>query len=151
MKELQVQQNIFSHFNRAVIEHLRAESGKLEHFVVSDFIKLLSTLNLAGICGVNALNIGEDLASVRMKGSCDCNGGGIRTAAAERCEVVISVKPLEACHNNDVVLCKLCLKAICFYIFNAGGTVNRIGVEARLPAEKRDNGIAKLFDSHCKQ
>ena len=77
--------------------------------------------------------------------------GGSSVADAARVMNVARIVTDTYKAGNDVVLCKLCLKAICFYIFNAGGTVNRIGVEARLPAEKRDNGIAKLFDSHCKQ
>ena len=71
----------FSHFNRAVIQHLRAQRRKLQHLVIR-----------------------IDLAQIGVHGSRNGHRARIAAAAAQRRHVVILVDALKARYNNDVAL-----------------------------------------------
>ena len=94
----------FSHFNRAVIQHLRAQRRKLQHLVVRDDVEFPRRRNFARVCRVNAVHIRIDLAQVGVHGSRNGHRARIAAAAAQRRHVVILVDALKARYNNDIAL-----------------------------------------------
>ena len=67
---------------------------------------------VARVCGVDALDVGEDLAAVRVQRSGQRHGGGIAAAAAQRRDVVGTVQALEACHDDHTVARQLTLDTL---------------------------------------
>ena len=51
-------------FHRARLHHFRAEAGEFEHFVVGNFLELLRAGHNARVGGVNAVDVGINLAQV---------------------------------------------------------------------------------------
>ena len=81
--------------------------GKLKHFVVSNFVKLFSCGNLTGVCCVNAVNVGIDLAEICVHRSGNGNCACIGAAAAEGSHIVVAVNALEARNDNDILFIQL--------------------------------------------
>ena len=71
----------------AGLQHLGAEARHLEHLVVGHARELPRVRHDVGIGGVDAVDVGEDLAHVRLEGGGERDAGEVRAAAAERGDV----------------------------------------------------------------
>ena len=141
-ENLQLHIILFRHFHRAVVEHLRAKRRQLQHFAVGDLLQLARAGHLARVGGVNALDVGVDLAQIGVHAGGDRHRARVGAAAAEGGDILIAVQPLEPGDDNDAVLAKLCADALRRHPLDAGGAVGGIGDKSRLPAEQRDGGAA---------
>ena len=70
--------------HRAGLQHLGPERGHLQHLLVGDAVELAGLGDDARVGGVDAVDIGEDVAAVRAQGGGQRHGRGVRAAAAER-------------------------------------------------------------------
>ena len=95
------------------MQHARTEAGELEHLIIRDNVKLACVLYNPGVCGVNAVNVREDLALVCLKGCSESNRCCIGSAATECSNVVCLVNALEACYDNDLPCFKLSSDPVC--------------------------------------
>ena len=136
---------------RAVIEDLRAERRQLQHFVIRNFGQLLCLRHNARIAGINAVDVREDLAQIRLQGNRHRNRRRIRAAASERRHIAVFVHALEARDKDDALFVQLLLHALARDLLDAGERVGRRRVHADLPAAKRHNRIAQLFNCHRHQ
>ena len=71
----------------AVVEHLCAQAGKLQHLVEGDLIQLARARHQARVRGVNAVHVRVDLAQVRVQRGRNGHGAGV---GAPRPRVVMS-------------------------------------------------------------
>src|SRR5664280_1787856 len=85
-------------------EHLRSRRGHLEHLVVGDAVDLAGLGHEARIGGVDAVDVGVDLAHVGAERVCQRHGRGVRAAAAERGDVAVRAHALEAGDEHDLAL-----------------------------------------------
>ena len=61
----------------AGLHHLRPLVGELQHLLISDHLQLAGVCDHAGVGGIDAGHIGEDLAAIGAERRCECHGGGI--------------------------------------------------------------------------
>lgn len=141
----------FRHFNRTVVEHLRAERRKLQHLVVGDDVELSGRRNLPRVGRVDAVHIGVNLAQVGVHRSRDRHRARVAAAAAQRRHIVVLVDALKARDDDDVAPGDFRTDALRVDALDARAAVRRGGGKARLPAEQGDNRVAKLLDRHREQ
>ena len=66
-----------SKFDRAHLHHLGSERSELQHLLVRNPLQALSARHDARVTGVNAIDIGIDVAALGGDGGRDRNRGGI--------------------------------------------------------------------------
>ena len=141
----------FCQFHAAVVEHLRALAGQLQHLVVGDLIQLFCPRRNPGVGGVHAVHIGKNLAQIRAEsgGQRDC--AGVRAAPTQGSDVADPVHALEARHNDDLVLIQLPADALGVNPRNACVAVGAGGVEAHLPCGQAHHRQAHALQGHGAQ
>ena len=72
------------HFDRAHLKHLGPERGHFQHFLEGDLVKPPRLGNDARVGGVDPVDVGIDVAALRMDRRRDRHRAGVRTAAPER-------------------------------------------------------------------
>ena len=70
--------------DRADLQHLGAERGHFEHFLEGDAVEPPRLRHDARVGGVDAVDVGVDVAAVGPDRAGDRHGAGVRAAAAER-------------------------------------------------------------------
>src|SRR5215204_1724673 len=89
----------------AQMQHLGPACRHLEHLLVTDVRDASSAGHDPRVGGVNAIDVGIDLAMVGAEGRRQRNRRRVRSAAAKRGHVLRVLRnPLEACDDDDVSL-----------------------------------------------
>ena len=148
---LQIDRIFLCKLHAAVVEHLCAQAGKLQHLVEGDLIQLARARHQARVRGVNAVHVRVDLAQVRVQRGRNGHGAGVGAAASQGGDVVVAVQALEARDHHDAVFGKLALDALGVQVFDARARVGAVRVEARLPARQADGRAACLAQRHGQQ
>ena len=92
-------------FDRAHLHDLGAERGKLEHFFVGDLVEPVRGRHHARVGGVDAIDVGIDVATLGADRGRDRDGGGIGAAAPERGDAAgLLVHALEAGDDGDLLV-----------------------------------------------
>lgn len=86
-EHLQLDAVALGHLHAAVVEHLGAQGGQLQHFIVRDLVQLGRALHAAGIGSEDAVHVGIDLAQIRVEHG---RQGHRRSIRPPRPRVVIS-------------------------------------------------------------
>ena len=81
--------------------HLCAVTGEFEHLLVADFGELAGPGGHARVCGVDAVDVGVDLAAHGAEGCGEGDGGGVGASASERGDVHLAGDALEAGDDDD--------------------------------------------------
>ena len=94
--------HIFFHRNldRARLQHLGADGGQLQHFLIGYFLHFARLGHDAGICGVDAIDIGIDIAALGGKSPGQSDSSSIRPAASQSGDVVCISNALKARDNS---------------------------------------------------
>ncbi len=71
-------------FDRAGLQHLGAKRGQFQHFLEGDPVQLARLGGDAGVGGVDAIDVGVDVAAFRTEGGGEGDGGGVGPAPAKR-------------------------------------------------------------------
>ena len=133
------------------MQYLSAERRQLEHFIIGDGVELARILDDARVGGVNAVNIGVDLAQVSAERCGDGDSGRVRAAAVEGGHVAHLVDALEAGNDDDAAVVQLCLETVAGDALDARVRVVAVGLHADLPAGQGNDREAELLDSHGEQ
>ena len=83
-------------FQRARMQYFGAQAGEFHHFFKSDGIEQASVFDDARVGGIDAGDIGVDLAFIGIERGGDRNGGGIGAATAEGGDSATGGDALEA-------------------------------------------------------
>ena len=89
----------------AGLQHLGADRGQLQHLLVADPRELARLRHDARIGGVDAIDVGVDVAAVGLQRRRQRHGRGVRAAAAQRGDAVVGADALEAGHHGDLARC----------------------------------------------
>ncbi len=94
----------FGEFHRARLHDFGAEAGEFEHFVVGNLVELLRIGDQARVGGINAINVGINLAQVGFQRGGEGNGREIGAAAAERGDLTFESLALEPGDDDHIAL-----------------------------------------------
>ena len=147
-KHFQIYSELLGQLHAAVVEHLGPLRRQLQHLVIGNFLQLPGRGNQAGVRGVHAVHVGVDLAEVRPERRRQGHGAGVGPAPAQGGHVPHPVDPLEAGHQNDLVLVQLPLDALGVDALDAGVGVDGGGLDARLPGRQGHAGQAHGLQGH---
>ena len=135
--------------DRASHEHARACGGELEHFVKRDFVELASMGHQPWIGSVDALDVGVDLANIRLMGGCQRHCGGVRTSPAERGDLLtVGIDALKTGHDHNVPAVDALLDAGAPYLSDLGLSVGGISENPGLGAGQRDGRDVLIMERH---
>ena len=86
-------------------EDLGADGGHLEHLLEGDVVELLRVRHDPGVGGVDAVDVGVDLADIGLERRGERDGGGVRPTASQGGDVLgLPVHTLEAGDEADLAL-----------------------------------------------
>ena len=85
----------------ARLQHLGPERGHLQHLLVGDALELARLGDDARVGRVDAVDVGEDVAALRLQRRRQRHGRGVRAAAAERRDPPVRAHALEAGDHGD--------------------------------------------------
>ena len=142
---------LFCQFHAAVVEHLGSLAGQLQHLVVSNLLQLHRAGNHPGVRGIHAVHISINLAQVRPEGGGQGHGAGVGPAPAQGSHVAEAINPLEAGHQDDLVLIQLLLNALRVNALNPGVGVGAGGMHAHLPGRQTHHRQAHALQGHGAQ
>lgn len=130
----------FGEFNGSALHNFGARAGEFKHFVIRDFLDFFGLRKDAGVGGVNAVDVGVDLAKVGADGGGDGDGGKVGSAAAECGEASVLGLPLEAGDDDDVAGVEELVDLFGGDVLDSGFGVDAVGLNASLGAGKGDGG-----------
>ena len=93
--------------DRPRVHDARAELRQLEHLLVANLGHLARIRHHARVGRVDALDIGIDLAALGVQRARQCHRGRVRSAAAERGDVLVFGDALEAGDDHHLAVAQL--------------------------------------------
>ena len=133
------------------MKHSRTQSCQIQHFIVSDLLKLAGIRNLTRVSGINTVHIGIDLTGICMKRCRKSYGCGIRTATSKCGIVIIFINALEACDHNDPAVIQLSADTCRIDLFQACATVCTCCVHSHLKGVQGNSRYSQTVHSHGHQ
>ena len=127
-------------FNRSALHDFGARAGKLKHFVIGYLLEFFGSMEDAGVGGVDAVDVGVDLAEVGADGGGDGNGGKVGAAAPKRGEAPVLGLPLESGDDDHLAGVQELVNLFGGDILDSGFGVNTVGLDAGLGAGEGDGG-----------
>jgi len=121
-------------FDRAHLENLGAERGHFEHFLEADLGEPPRLGFDARVGGVDAVDVGIDVAAVGLHGGGDRHGAGIRTAAPERGDAVVRAGALESRDHGHLSLAEALDQEGAVNLGDARRAMGVVGPDRDLPA-----------------
>ena len=132
----------------AHLQHAGAGAGKLQHVLIGDLVELLGARADARIGGVDAVDVGVDLAHVGSDAPGHRDRRGVGAAAAERGDVAGGVDALEAGDHGDVAAREGVHDALVVDLHDLGLGVGAVGLDARLASGEAHRLVAARLDGH---
>ena len=135
----------------ARLHDLGAAGGELEHLLVGDLRQLARVEHDAGVGGVDAVDVGVDLAEVGLDGGGDRDGGEVRAAAAEGGDFALVRAALEAGDHDDLAFVEAGEQVAAGDAGDAGAGVDVVREDAGLGARAGDGRDADGVEGHDRQ
>ena len=142
---------LLAELNRAAVHHARAQAGQLEHLVVADLLDAARRGQKPRVGGINAVDVGIDLASTGLEHRGQGDGRGVAAAAAKCGDVEVVVDPLKAGGDDNVALVEQAAHAIGGDRVDAGLGMCAIRADADLRTGQADRLRAQRLDCHRHQ
>src|SRR5215472_5505986 len=142
---------VHRHLDRARLQHLGALRSELEHLLVGNSIELLRLRNDPGIAGIDAVNVGEDVATVRLERGRQRHRRGVRAAAAQRGDAIVGAEPLKTRHHSHLPFAHAADELGAGDLGDARLAVHGIGAEGDLPAEPGAGVDAEILQCQRQQ
>ena len=122
--------------DRAHLQHLGAERGELQHFLERDLVHAPGARHHARVGGVDAVDVGVDVAAVGLDRGGDRHRRGVGAAAAERGDAAgVLVHALEAGDHRDLLALLEALDQLgAVDVLDARRAVRVAGQDRQLPA-----------------
>ena len=125
---------LLAELDRPAVHHAGPQAGQLQNLVVADAVQLASLGHEPRIGREHAVDVGVNLAGVRIQHRRQRHGRRIAAAAAERRDVEILVDALEAGRDDDLAVVEQLLHPLGRDRLNAGLGVRAVGADADLRA-----------------
>ena len=136
--------------DRANLQHLRADAGELEHFLERDLPELARARHDARVGRVDPLDVGVDVAAVGLDAGSNCDGRGVRAAAAQGGHAAVGRDALEAGDHCDGSGRQRLVEKRAFDGLDPGIAVDARGAD-QLPAHEAARLEAHVLEGHGEQ
>ncbi|MNE64691.1 hypothetical protein D3C80_1601150 [compost metagenome] len=120
-------------FHGTNLQDLRAERCHFKHFLKRDLLHTTRLRLNARVCSINAIDVGIDIAAIRLDGGGDCNSRRIGAATAQRCNTIIRANTLETGDDSNLPLAHATDDIRTIDIQNTGSAVSVICADRNLP------------------
>jgi len=138
-------------FDRADLQHLGAEARHFEHFLEGDGLQAARLRHDARVGGVDAVDVGVNLALVRFQCGRQRHAGGVGTAAPQGGDVALFVDALEAGDHQHVAGIQIGTHLLFVDRQNARLGEGVVGEDAHLRAGVALRLQAQVFQCHRQQ
>ena len=133
--------------DRTGLQHLGPDPGQLEHFGEGDLVKLARFGDDARIGGVDAVDVGVDVAAVGLQPRRDGDRRRVGAAAPERGDAAVLADPLETGDDRDRARFQCFVEGGRFDRLDPGIAVDPGGAE-QLPAHETARVEADRLEGH---
>ena len=124
--------------DRAHLQHLGAERGQLEHFLERHLVEPARLGHHARVGGVDAVDVGVDVAAVGVERRGERHRRGVRAAAPERRHPAARrMNALEAGDDRDLAARETLDDRLAIDVLDARRAVRVVGLDRDLPALPR--------------
>ena len=131
------------------MEHLGTARGELEHLVVGDAVDLVRGADDARVGGEDAVDIGVDLADVRLERCGEGHGRRVGATTTERGDLLGPLAhALEAGDDDDVLLAEGLGDAARGDVDDLGLAVGGVGDDTRLAPREGAHAVPQVGDGH---
>ena len=131
--------------------HLRAVTGEFQHLLATDLRQFAGVGNDARVRRVDAVDVGVDLAALRLEGGGERDGGRVRAAAPKRRDVAVLRDALKARDDDDAPRVEHAADGGGVERDDGRAPVRRVGANARLRAAHADRLLAEVAERHRHQ
>ena len=121
-------------FDTAGLQHFRTDRGQLQHFLIGDLPQFAGFRHDPRVRRIDAIDIGIDVAAIRLQRRRQRHGRGIRPAAAECRDPIVRGQTLKARDDGDLPLVHALDQLGPVDPIDAGLAVRGVGVNGDLPA-----------------
>ena len=132
-------------FDRTAVHNARAHAGEFKHFVVTNAFDATRFGNDARVGGIDAVDVGVNVAAIGLKRGGKRDGGRIASAAAERRDVEVVVDSLEPGGNDDFPFVERAFHAVGGDRADSRSAIGRVGADPDLGAGETDGFISERF------
>jgi len=122
-------------FDGADLQDFGPLTGELQHLVVGDTLHLAGGAAQIGVRGVDAVDIGVNLAEIGAKGRRQSHARGVGTAPAQGGQPAVAVHPLESGHDKHVIVVEHGFDGRGIDVLDAGLGEPRVGTDGDLEPE----------------
>ena len=133
------------HGHRAGLQHLGAERCHFQHLLEGDAVELLRLRGDPRVCCIDTIDIGVDIAAVRLQ----CRGKRhrrcVRATAAECRHPPVGSNALETGDNSHLAAGKALAHQRAVDAVDARRAMNVVGADRNLPAEPRTRVDAEIL------
>ena len=137
--------------DRADLQHLGAQRRQLQHLLVADAVDLARRADDVGVGGVDAVDVGVDLAGVGLERGRHGDRRGVRAAAAQRGDVAVLVDALEPGDDRDLAGLERGVDGARVDVLDARARERAVGEDAHLVPQQRDGAAALGLDGQRQQ
>ena len=116
------------------MQDLGAQRGELQHFLEGHGLHAPRLGHHARVGGVDPVDVGVDLALVRLQRRGQSHGRRVRAAPAQGRDVAVGIDALKARHDHDLARLEVGQDRLRVDAVDEGLRVRRVGVNADLPA-----------------
>ena len=138
-------------FDRADLQYLGAKAGHFQHFLEGDGVQTTCLRDDARVGGVDAVDIGIDLAFVSLQGSGQRHASGVGAAAPQGGDGTTAVDALEAGNDDDLAGIEIGAHGLVFDIEDARLGVGVVRQDLDLATGVGLGGNADVLECHGQQ
>src|SRR5690606_32436998 len=137
--------------HRADLQHLGTEAGHFQQLFEGDLLQALGTRHHARVGGVDAIDIGIDLALIGLQRRCQGHASGIGAATTKGGDIAVLVNALETGDDDDTTSIEVGTNLLVVDLQNARLGVGTVGEDANLVAGVGHRRHATLDQGHGQQ
>ena len=133
------------------MQYFRAEAGHFQHFFEGDAVEFARFGFDTRVGGIDAIDVGVNLAFVGVQGGGKGDGGGIGAATAEGGDVAVFVHALKSGDDDDFACIQIAADVVAVDAFDARFHEGAVGEDFYLAAGVRHRRYAAFFDGDGEQ
>ena len=142
---------LHSKAHRARLQHLGANAGQFQHLFIGHVLELAGLGHDARVGGIDAIDIGIDIATVRLEPGRHRHRAGVRATTAQRRDPAIIAHALKSGDHRDLAARHAGQHRIGINLADTRLGVRIVGVDRQLPTQPRTRLLAHRLQRQRQQ